>query len=105
MSKIYLIGTETEGLYKIGLTTGDVGKRLKKLQTGNDEELYICRFFETDAPYVLEGMLHRHFFNKKKLNEWFELSNEDVLSFIDVCEKYQETINFMNKHNEFFKKY
>lgn len=104
MAWIYLIGeVNTPNKFKIGLTTeNDVEKRLKKLQTGNGEELYISKQYKTDTPFKLEKMLHNHFANKKVLNEWFLLEESDYKDFINICNKKQEIINSI-KDNPFFK--
>lgn len=104
MAWIYLIGeVDVPNKFKIGLTTEDnVEKRLKKLQTGNGEELYISKQFKTDTPFKLEKMLHNHFSNKKILNEWFILENEDYKNFIDICKRKQEIIDSM-RDNAYFK--
>lgn len=41
--------------------------------------------------------------DKKVLNEWFELSNEDVQNFSDTCQKLEERIEIL-KDNPFFAK-
>jgi hypothetical protein len=100
---IYLIcDMGHDNLYKIGRTKNAVSERIGELQTGNPDELFVIKEFETDAPAVLEGMLHRHFFSKKVLNEWFRLDDEDVFSFEETCEKYEGIMNALCK-NPFFK--
>ena len=43
---IYLLGDwNKEGVYKIGVTTGKIENRIKKLQTGNSGEIYIVDYF------------------------------------------------------------
>ena len=78
MGHIYLIGqSDTPNVFKIGCTKRDVGKRTKTLQTGNSEELYLARSFETDKPFKLEKMLHNHFSKQVYLNEWYSLSDDE----------------------------
>ena len=102
MGHIYPIGqSDTPNVFKIGCTKRDVGKRTKTLQTGNSEELYLARSFETDKPFKLEKMLHNHFSNQMYLNEWYSLSDDDVKNFIDVCRKYQSNIDSL-ADNPFF---
>lgn len=103
MGSVYLLGDwEKENIYKIGVTRGDIGKRIKKLQTGNSGEIYLISHFETDHPFIMEKMLHLKYFGEKVLNEWFELSFEDVIHFRDTCKEIQETINAL-KDNYYFK--
>ena len=103
MAWIYLIGSvDTPDRYKIGLTKAkDINERIKKLQTGNDEELFLVKSFETDTPYKLESMLHFRYSQKQILNEWYELSRDDVNDFLNVCEKLQNTIKAL-ADNPFF---
>lgn len=103
MGYIYLIGEiGNENRYKIGSTRcKDINKRLKQLQTGNSEELYIKESFETTHPFKLETMLHNRFKSSNLIGEWFELSNEDVRAFKGVCEGLQKIIDSL-KDNPFF---
>lgn len=89
---VYLIYDEGKNLYKIGVTKNPVEKRLKKLQTGNATELTIKNTHQTNYIYRMENMLHNHFSNKCVLNEWFELTTDDVNNFQALCDKFEETI-------------
>ena len=99
---IYLICDPATDLFKIGLTTGDIEKRIKKLQTGNGTELHVVYVRQTDHPYKLEKMLHNHFFAKRVLNEWFALDSDDLERFNDVCVVKEALIESL-KDNPFFK--
>lgn len=102
MGHIYLIGlADTPNVFKIGCTKKDIAKRSKQLQTGNSEELYLSRSFETNKQYKLEKMLHLYYANKQLLNEWYTLTPEDVDGFIGVCEYYQGIIDSLSE-NPFF---
>lgn len=48
-------------------------------------------------------MLHRHFNNKKLINEWFKLSSDDVNNFKNICKQYSNIIHVL-KDNPFFNK-
>lgn len=102
MGYVYLICDAEKELFKIGVTKGDVVKRLKKLQTGNGGELHIIHIQETDKPYKMETMLHNYFYSTHKLGEWFELSPEEVFKFPEVCKMCQQNIDAL-KDNPFFK--
>ena len=104
MGFIYLIGElDNVNNFKIGVTKKkNIDERKKELQTGNSNELYINQFFETKYPYKLEKMLHRHFFKKKLLNEWFSLDEMDVQTFQDICTQYENIFDSL-KDNPFFK--
>lgn len=103
---IYLISEWTNELnrYKIGVTSGSIENRMKKLQTGNSNELIICKYFQTKDYFKLEKMLHNHYHNRKIINEWFELNDDEVNDFSNVCEKYQNIINYLLENNYFYKK-
>lgn len=102
MSWIYLIGQrDVPNRFKIGVTKGTIEKRLKKLQTGNAEELYLYKKFQTETPFTLEKMLHRNYASDRMVGEWFFLNEDEAKKFLDVCRKYQESIDSL-KENPFF---
>jgi hypothetical protein len=101
MGYVYLIEDINNNTFKIGVTKGDVNKRLKKLQTGNSTELRVKFQFECEYPYRLESMLHNHYKETCELNEWFGLSNPN--EFLDMCIKYSNIIDSL-KDNPFFNK-
>lgn len=91
-----------DGVYKIGVTKGKLENRIKKLQTGNSNEIYLVDYYETDIPYHIEGYLHRKFFIENVKNEWFELNVDEIMHFKEYCiegEKIAESL----KDNPFFK--
>lgn len=95
MGFVYLIcDLDKPNTYKIGVTKkSNIEERKKELQTGNASELFVCNFFETSTPYKLENMLHRKFHNSNIKNEWFNLTDEEALSFTNECKKYQHIID------------
>lgn len=104
MGFVYLLGEfGKEGVYKIGVTTGKIENRIKKLQTGNSCEIYLVDSYETEHPFVMEKMLHTKYFSDKKKGEWFELPIDEVVKFSETCEKMQKNIDAL-KENYFFKK-
>ena len=87
MGSVYLLGdSEKEGIFKIGVTRGDIQKRIKKLQTGNGGEIYLVSYYETEYPFLMEKMLHTKFFSDNVLNECFSLTTEEIVRFKDSCE-------------------
>jgi hypothetical protein len=104
MGTVYLVGDwEKENFYKIGVTRGDIDKRIKKLQTGNGGEIYLVSKYETEHPFLMEKMLHLRFNNERVMNEWFMLDSNDVIHFVDNYRDIEETIEAL-KDNYFFKK-
>lgn len=100
---VYLICDPSTDSFKIGVTTGKLENRIKKLQTGNGTELHLVDFYETEHPFKLEKMLHNHFFSKKELNEWFSLDIKDLMSFEEIC-RQKETIIESLRDNPFYNK-
>jgi len=103
MGFVYLIGEENEeNKYKIGSTKcKDINKRLKQLQTGNSNPLFIKAYYETSRPFRLETMLHNRFKKYNVIGEWFELNKDDVESFESVCHSLQNIIDCL-KENPYF---
>lgn len=100
---VYLLGDWLkDGYYKIGVTRGSIERRIKKLQTGNAGEIYMCRYYSTEIPFFIEKWLHFKFFGEKIKNEWFKLTAEQVMNFQDECKKIEEMHETM-KDNPFFK--
>lgn len=101
---VYLICDYTRDYtYKIGVSKGAVEKRLKKLQTGNSGELIPLKIYPSEDPFYLETQLHMYFQNRKILNEWFELSDDDVKNFTDTCKMLENNAKVL-EDNPFFKK-
>lgn len=100
---VYLITElDKEKYYKIGCTKKkDIEERKKELQTGNSSPLHIITHFKTEAPYKLEKMLHQYYANKCKLNEWYELTTDEVLKFTETCSMYENIIKSL-QDNPFF---
>lgn len=87
---LYLICDPLNDSYKIGVTTRkNVDKRLKELQTGNSSSLFVMQTFYSKHLFQLERVLHKHFYGKKELNEWFKLDADDCKYFLDNCRKYE----------------
>lgn len=100
---VYLIHEEgNDSLYKIGVTRSkDVSKRVKALQTGNGTKLVLKDYFHTDKPFKMEMMLHNKYDSVREEGEWFNLSEDDVKSFQEVCMLCQKNIDVL-KDNPFF---
>ena len=103
MSYVYLIRNCENDTYKIGVTKNDPQKRVKQLQTGCSSPLDLLHVFETNYPYRLEKMLHIQYTSQKECGEWYNLSLDQVNSFLDMCNNLQNTINSLLQ-NPFFSK-
>lgn len=60
-----------------------IKKRLKQLQTGNDNKLEIYKYIKTDNA-KLEKHLHEHFKNKRLIGEWFKLKASDITRITNI---------------------
>lgn len=89
--------------FKIGVTTGKIEKRLRELQTGNPNELWVSHYYETETPFRLEQMLHTKFHTTNVKNEWFDLDAYSVVHFCEICETTQKIIDCM-KNNPYIKR-
>jgi len=108
MGYVYLLLEVTEdGLerHKIGITKNDVDKRVRQLQTGNSNKISVLKTYESINYKKIEKWLHNEFINKRteSENEWFKLSDEDVIGFTLLCNNADKTINFLKETNHFYK--
>lgn len=88
--------------FKIGVTTTTLKKRLRELQTGNPNELWISKSYKTLTPFRLEQLLHVKFKINKVKNEWFELNAHEVINFNKTCDKLQNIVDSL-KDNPYIK--
>lgn len=103
MGYVYLLGDSgKDSSFKIGVTRGSIEKRIKKLQTGNDSDIFLVAYYETKNPFYVEKMMHLKYFSKQILNEWYNLNSEDVASFQKSCREIEERA-LKIKDNHFFK--
>lgn len=102
MMQINYEGLET---FKIGVTKNNPSNRRKQLSTGNPDEIRVLKQYESPNYIKIENWLHRKYSAKKTLaeNEWFNLSNDDVMSFLDECKKADEIVSFLKQNNHFYK--
>lgn len=87
--------------FKIGMTKQrDINKRIMELQTGNPNEIWCVKYYETQYPYKIEQMLHKRYFATNIKNEWFSMTSEDVAKFENECRYCESIINSL-KDNPF----
>lgn len=99
--KIYLIHNETTGRFKIGFSKDPV-KRLKTLQTGNDNVIVL--YYERICEHYskVEASLKKDYKEYRTQGEWFDIPN---LSFREVdakVSKYEQMFESL-KDNPFVK--
>lgn len=81
MGYIYFIATKNK--IKIGYTKNSVEKRLKQLQTGNDENLILLGYLH--GKLEEEKLLHKQFakYRIRQNGEWFFPSDE-LIEYINI---------------------
>lgn len=98
---VYLIQSLESSKYKIGVSNKPL-KRLKQIQTGNAEEIRLVTQYETSNYGQIEKYFHRKYEYLNTIGEWFNLTLEDELSFIDECERVDRNITYLRSAgNEF----
>jgi Meiotically Up-regulated Gene 113 (MUG113) protein len=73
---VYLIGSESSPLVKIGRTT-DLLRRLADIQNMSPVKLTVL--WRTEGSAGLETALHRHFKAQRVHGEWFDFPDRDAL--------------------------
>lgn len=109
MGTVYLINSGLTDRYKIGVSK-NAHDRIRGLQTGNPQKLTLVSYYESEIYIKIETILHRVLKHKKYIiedfenlkGEWFILTNEDVLSFRESCEKIESAINCLDNSSTFF---
>lgn len=92
MIKTYLVRCEGTGLIKIGKTR-NVDLRLSMLQTGSASKLTVAHVFNED----IERKLHKKFNNVRKHGEWFDVSLNEVIEFVEKIKLSLEKRNTPSK--------
>ena len=101
---VYLLCNPSNDTFKIGVTKNEIEKRIKQLETGNDEDIFIASYHYTQYPYRLEKMLHTHFTTYNINREWFKFDDNMIPSklFNDYCKEFENTLLPTLLENECF---
>ena len=93
-----------EEKYKIGITKNSPEKRLRKLKTGNSNELDVLKVYRSRNYKKIERILHRKYSSQKTLskNEFFYLTDEQVIGFIDSCKEAEIIVEALSD-NPFYR--
>jgi hypothetical protein len=106
MGYVYLlleVDKHGEERHKIGITKNDPKKRNRGLQTGNSDKICVLKFYESPNYLKIERILHRKFSVKTSAgNEWRNLTNEEVMTFLDECKKADDIVSLLIKENPFY---
>jgi len=100
---VYLLSEEGDNLrYKIGFTKNSTLKRIKQLQTGNSDPIVVVYTYKTLNYKKLEHMLHAYYGTKNRRLEWFDLTDDEVLGFLDKCLEFDKLIDYLKDNNPFY---
>lgn len=99
--QVYLVQQQNSKLYKIGVTSKPVLERISELQTGNPETLLLVNSFKTSYGFQLENLVHRKFASQNVQLEWFELTDEQANSFLDVCKVGEANLLLLKEENTY----
>jgi hypothetical protein len=104
MINVYLISVEADGrkLYKIGYTRRNVSDRIKEFDTGNAQTFIIENVFNSKWGTKIEAQLHKFFKESKVKGEWFNLTDDDVLVWINQCKLYHKNFEIIEKQNTYY---
>lgn len=98
-TSIYLVKDMKTGLIKIG-SSNNPERRLVELKNQYDNDNLILIAYAENVEQKLETQLHSEYKNKNKINEWFELSDEDIEEIIKNNHMKKHMINHMTQHME-----
>lgn len=91
--------------FKVGITKGDVSKRLKQLQTGSSGELVLLKTYSSENYRKIETILHRGYKSHSTDGgrEWFELPEDRVVNFKKECKKIDDNLKLLKEsENPFY---
>lgn len=101
---VYLLEEMGDKLrYKIGFTKNDPKIRLRSVKTGNSNPVRVLKQFKSKHYIKVERMIHKQLFKERRNLEWFELTDEQVFGFVDLCQNAHDTIEFLLKNNHYFR--
>jgi len=101
MIYVYLIQSQEDGYYKIGVSKHP-NKRVKQHQTGNPSELKVVHTYLSEHARKIETTLKNRYSYLKKEGEWFNLSIKEDVSFLSDCKKIEETFEVLKKSGNVF---
>lgn len=101
MKYIYLIQSQEDGYYKIGISKHPQ-KRIQELQTGNSSPIKLIYTYQSEYANKIERTLQRRYSHLRKEGEWFDLSITEENSFISECQKIEGNIIFLKRNGNVF---
>lgn len=101
MSFVYLIQNLETSKYKIGISKNPK-KRIKQLQTGSGEDLKLIHKYKSKFPRKVETALHNRYSPDKARGEWFNLSLEVDVKFMNECKDIESNIQYLIDNGNIF---
>lgn len=99
LKQVYLLKSDYTGHYKIGVSK-NAAKRVKQLQTGSSENIKLIFTYMSEIPYKLETALHNYYSMFKVNREWYCLSLENELEFLNLCEEIDRNLRLVFNDKE-----
>jgi len=101
MNSIYLIQSLEDSRYKIGVSKHPK-KRILQLQTGNASKLKLVTSYESEFAYQIEKALQRRYLYLKKEGEWFDMSIDNEITFIEECQNVEKNLLYLRGAGNIF---
>ncbi len=94
---IYLIRCSENSFYKIGISK-NVEQRLKQIQTSSPDKVYLVHKYESSYASKIERALHNFYKSYHRNNEWFELSLNEEVEFLDMCSSIEANLIYIENN-------
>lgn len=84
---IYVIASKKHSLMKIGLSVNPQKRLMELMNHYQDKTLSFVRVVDVSNMLRVEEYLHDSFRPRHIKDEWYQLSNDDIVRFDEVIEK------------------
>jgi hypothetical protein len=101
MKHVYLIQSLENSYYKIGISIHP-RKRVKELQTGNHSPLKLVETYRSEHANLIERALQARYSHLRREGEWFEMSVENEILFVNECRRIEENLVFLKENGNVF---
>lgn len=85
-NKVYVL--KAGEYYKIGITSREVSKRIRDMQTGNPYTIECIAEYNIDSAITVERVLHNKYTCKRLSGEWFNLDTDDLSDIAKICNEH-----------------
>lgn len=101
MKHLYLIQSLETGYYKVGISKHP-SKRIQQLQTGSPCELRLVYVYKSENCSKIETTLHNQFSHLHREGEWFKMTLEHEVDFLERCKNIDAKIEFLKQNGNVF---